>query len=63
MAGQVIELDVLLKGMAKDRERVMAFLDRMTDLTIAVAKHYEDLGVDYYNGGTFNHYWTLSELP
>lgn len=47
MAGQVIELDVLLKGVAKDRKRVMAFLDRMTELVIEVARHYQDLGVDY----------------
>ncbi len=49
MAGQVIELDVLLKGAAKDKERVGAFLGRMTDLVIAVARHYQDLGVDYIN--------------
>jgi [methyl-Co(III) methanol-specific corrinoid protein]:coenzyme M methyltransferase len=47
MAGQLVELDVLLKGAAKDKERVGAFLDKMTDLVIAVAKHYQDLGVDY----------------
>jgi len=49
MAGQVIELDVLLKGVAKDKQRVTAFLDRMTDLIVAVAKHYESLGVDFIN--------------
>lgn len=49
MAGQVMELDVLLKGAAKDKERVGNFLDRMTDLVIAVAKHYEELGVDFIN--------------
>jgi [methyl-Co(III) methanol-specific corrinoid protein]:coenzyme M methyltransferase len=49
MAGQVIELDVLLKGVAKDKERVGAFLGRMTDLVITVAKHYQDLGVDFIN--------------
>jgi len=47
LAGQVIELDVLLKGMAKDKERVSAFLGRMTDLVIAMAQHYQSLGVDY----------------
>ncbi len=49
MAGQVIELDVLLKGVAKDRQRVTAFLDRMTELVIAVARHYQELGVDFIN--------------
>ena len=49
MAGQLIELDVLLKGLRKDKERVEAFLSKMTDLVIAVAKHYQGLGVDYMN--------------
>jgi [methyl-Co(III) methanol-specific corrinoid protein]:coenzyme M methyltransferase len=49
MAGQVIELDVLLKGVAKDKARVTEFLSRMTDLVIQVAQHYQDLGVDYLN--------------
>lgn len=47
MAGQVIELDVLLKGVAKDKKRVGEFLDRMTELVIEAARHYQDLGVDY----------------
>jgi len=49
MAGQLIELDVLLKGLRKDKERVEAFLTKMTDLVIAVARHYQELGVDYMN--------------
>ena len=47
MAGQVIELDVLLKGVKKDKERVEAFLAKMTELVIQTAVHYESLGVDY----------------
>jgi [methyl-Co(III) methanol-specific corrinoid protein]:coenzyme M methyltransferase len=47
MAGQVIELDILLKGLKKDKERVEAFLAKMTDLVIKTAQHYESLGVDY----------------
>lgn len=47
MAGQLLELDVLLKGLRKDKERVSAFLERMTELVIAVARHYQGLGVDY----------------
>ncbi len=47
MAGQVIELDVLLKGVKKDKDRVEAFLGKMTDLVIETARHYESLGVDY----------------
>lgn len=46
-AGQVIELDLLLKGVKKDKERVEAFLTKMTDITIEVAKHYQSLGADY----------------
>jgi [methyl-Co(III) methanol-specific corrinoid protein]:coenzyme M methyltransferase len=49
MAGQLIELDVLLKGLRKDKDRVEAFLSKMTDLVIAVAQHYQELGVDYMN--------------
>ncbi|MGA2403917.1 MAG: uroporphyrinogen decarboxylase family protein [Syntrophobacteraceae bacterium] len=47
MAGQVIELDLLLKGVKKDKERVIAFLDKMTDVVIKVAQHYQELGADY----------------
>lgn len=46
-AGQIIELNLLLKGVKKNKEAVEAFLTRLTDLTIEVAKHYESLGVDY----------------
>jgi [methyl-Co(III) methanol-specific corrinoid protein]:coenzyme M methyltransferase len=49
MAGQLLELDVLLKGLKKDKENVMGFLSRMTELVIEVARHYQNLGVDYIN--------------
>lgn len=49
MAGQILELDVLLKGLRKDKERFEAFLSEMTDLVITVARHYQALGVDYMN--------------
>jgi [methyl-Co(III) methanol-specific corrinoid protein]:coenzyme M methyltransferase len=49
MAGQLIELDVLLKGTRKEAEKVEHFLSQMTDLVIEVARHYQDLGVDYMN--------------
>jgi [methyl-Co(III) methanol-specific corrinoid protein]:coenzyme M methyltransferase len=49
MAGQLLELDVLLKGLKKEKEKVEGFLSIMTDLVIEVAKHYQDLGVDYIN--------------
>jgi len=49
MAGQVFELDLLLKGIRKDRERVATLLSKMTDLVIKVARHYQTIGVDYMN--------------
>jgi [methyl-Co(III) methanol-specific corrinoid protein]:coenzyme M methyltransferase len=49
MAGQLIELDVLLKGIRKDKERIEDFLSKMTELVIEVARHYQNLGVDYIN--------------
>jgi [methyl-Co(III) methanol-specific corrinoid protein]:coenzyme M methyltransferase len=47
MAGQVIELDLLLKGIKKDKDRVLGFMEKMTDLVIKVGQHYQNLGVDY----------------
>lgn len=49
MAGQLIELDIFLKGTKKFKEQSEAFLAQMTDLVIKVARHYQDLGVDYMN--------------
>jgi len=49
MAGQLIELDILLKGTAKFKDKVEAFLDKITDIVITVAQHYQSLGVDYMN--------------
>lgn len=49
MAGQVLELDILLRGAGKFREKIEAFLVKMTDVVIDVAKHYQALGVDYMN--------------
>jgi [methyl-Co(III) methanol-specific corrinoid protein]:coenzyme M methyltransferase len=49
MAGQIVELNPLLKGVRKDKENTEAFLAKMTDLVVKVAKHYEALGVDYMN--------------
>lgn len=49
LAGQVTELDLLLKGSAKDRKGVEEFQEKMTKVVIDVAKRYQDLGVDYIN--------------
>lgn len=47
LAGQIYELDLLLKGLKKNQEQVEALLSRLTDLTIDLARHYQKLGVDY----------------
>jgi len=47
LGGQVFELDVLLKGVKKEPEKVQAFMDKMTDAVIRVARRYQALGVDY----------------
>jgi [methyl-Co(III) methanol-specific corrinoid protein]:coenzyme M methyltransferase len=49
MAGQIVELNPLLKGVRKEPERTQAFLDKMTDLVLKLALHYQALGVDYLN--------------
>jgi len=46
-AGQIMELDVLLKGLKKKKDQIDAFLGRMTEITIDMCKHYEGLGVDF----------------
>ncbi len=49
LAGQIIELGLLLKGAKKNKEAVEAFLTKMTDVVIENIKHYESLGVDFLN--------------
>ena len=49
MAGQVIELDLLLKGVKKYKEQVDDFLSKMTNVVIEAARHYQELGVDFIN--------------
>lgn len=49
LAGQVIELDILLKGAKKYKDKVEDFLNKMTEITIEVGKHYQKLGVDFIN--------------
>ena len=46
-AGQLVELDILLKMIAKEPQKVEALLDKLTDLIIELGRHYQDLGVDY----------------
>jgi [methyl-Co(III) methanol-specific corrinoid protein]:coenzyme M methyltransferase len=49
LGGQVFELDVLLKGIKKEKEKVQAFMEKMTEVVIDVAKQYQALGADYIN--------------
>lgn len=47
MAGQIMELDILLKGLKKKKDQIAAFLDKVTDVTIELVKHYQELDVDF----------------
>ena len=47
LGGQVIELDLLLKGIKKEADKVQSFMKKMTSVVIDVAKRYQALGVDY----------------
>jgi [methyl-Co(III) methanol-specific corrinoid protein]:coenzyme M methyltransferase len=47
LAGQIMELDILLKGLKKKKDQIEAFLAQATQVTIDLCKHYESLGVDF----------------
>jgi [methyl-Co(III) methanol-specific corrinoid protein]:coenzyme M methyltransferase len=47
LAGQIMELDILLKGLKKKKDQIEAFLGQVTQVTIDMCKHYESLGVDF----------------
>lgn len=47
MAGQLVELDVLMKSTVKARPKVEDLLDRLTEMLIRIGRHYQELGVDY----------------
>lgn len=47
MAGQIMELDILLKGLKKKKDQIAAFLDQVTQITIDLVKHYQELDVDF----------------
>ena len=46
-AGQVLELDILLKGVFKQKELVEATLDKLTDMCIKVGQALQAAGADY----------------
>lgn len=47
LAGQIMELDILLKGLKKNKEKTEAFLDQVTQITVDMVKHYQTLDVDF----------------
>lgn len=47
LAGQIMELDILLKGLKKQKDQISTFLDEVTQVTIDMVKHYQELGVDF----------------
>lgn len=49
LAGQIMEIDILLKGLKKNKDQTAAFLEQVTQITIDLCKHYESLGVDFIN--------------
>jgi [methyl-Co(III) methanol-specific corrinoid protein]:coenzyme M methyltransferase len=49
LAGQVVELDFLMKMTYKATDKVVALLDRLMDLIIDLGRHYREIGADYVN--------------
>lgn len=47
LAGQLVELDVLMKMAYKEKAKVEALLDKMVDLIIDLGRHYREIGADY----------------
>ena len=46
-AGQVLELDILLKGVFKEKAKVEATLDALTDMAIGIGQALQAAGADY----------------
>jgi [methyl-Co(III) methanol-specific corrinoid protein]:coenzyme M methyltransferase len=46
-AGQVLELDILLKGVFKQKAKVEATLDKLTDMCITIGQKLQAAGADY----------------
>ena len=47
LAGQLVELDVLMKMTYKAKTKVEGLLDTLTELIINLGVHYRDIGADY----------------
>ena len=46
-AGQMLELDLMLKGVFKQKEKVGEVLDKLTDMIIEIGKYLQASGCDY----------------
>ena len=46
-AGQILELDMILKGVFKQKEKVEALLDKLTDMIIKIGQWLQASGCDY----------------
>ena len=46
-AGQILELDLILKGVFKQKDKVNALLDNLTDMIIKIGKMLQAAGCDY----------------
>jgi len=46
-AGQMLELDMILKGVFKQKEKVVQVLDKLTDMIIEIGKFLQRAGCDY----------------
>ncbi len=49
LAGQLVELDVLMKMAIREKAKVESLLDRLADLIIELGQHYRQIGADYVN--------------
>ena len=47
LAGQLMELDILMKMTLKERAKIEGLLDRLTDVIIQIGRFYQELGVDF----------------
>lgn len=47
LAGQIMELDILLKGLKKQKDQIETFLAEVTQVTVDMVKHYQTLDVDF----------------
>ncbi len=47
LAGQLLELDILMKMTLKEKAKIEGLLDRLTDVIIQIGRFYQDLGVDF----------------